>query len=160
MIGLALVLAASYGDVGVGLGVGFFGPYTQGGTSWGVPVAFGVGGQLGPLQLGIEGRYQRRLFLEKELSRESGSNTFHAILAGSVCARAARFEHRLGVGLGSLHDSRLDGFGFVVDTSYAFMHTDSGFYVRAGAWAGGIFGYDRYQNVAQLYSHIGIRFWL
>lgn len=159
MIAAVLLAAVSlYGDVDVGVGIGWFGSHYDGGRSWGIPVSLGIGLQGNHWRAGLEGRYQRRLYIDKELSREPASHLVDGRLCASFGGDSHQLEHRIVLGLGAAYDSKLDGAGFVVDGSYVLTYVPLGLFVQSGIWGGGVFGYRQYVVVAQLYAQVGWHF--
>lgn len=155
---LLLVGASIYGDAGVGLGLGAFGPPKQGGSSWSVPVSLGAGLQKNQWQVGLEARYERRTFLDRELFSTPGSKLVQALVHGGFGHVDGLVEHRFAAGIGGAYDSKLNGFWIVADAAYVLTHVSTGLYVRTGVWAGTIFGYRQRQEVAQLYVQLGWHF--
>lgn len=150
-----LAAAAAYGDVGVGASVGRFGSYRDGGLSWGIPVTVGAGVQHSEWRVGLEARYQHRVFLDKERLGDPGSTLLQALLCGSFGSGGVFVDHRFHLALGALWDSENEGAGFSLDAAYGATHVPSGLFVRAGASAGAVFGYRNLVEAVQLSTTLG-----
>ncbi|MBL8721266.1 MAG: hypothetical protein JNL79_35095 [Myxococcales bacterium] len=154
---LVVVAASAYAEVGAGAAIGNFGSYRDGGTSWGIPLSLGGGLQGSHWRVGIEARYQRRLFLDPELRSAPGSNYVQALLTGSVGSGGEVIDHRFHFAVGPAYDSKQFGSGFASDVAYGLTHTPSGLFLRTGISAGAVQGDRNLCGSIQLSTVVGWR---